>query len=335
MEQRNPSSLDEVAVPDSAGDPMPDGPYDMAEAPRHGSAVRPVSGKGRSLVASLAREIRICHGFIKYDYATGFIPPALFVVAVAHHHQLAPLAFLVTAIKGAALFFLYTYSFCLSNQLAGIAEDRLNKPDRLIPTRQVSAEQAWTRLVFVLVGYAALGLWLGVAWPVLLWQAALLLHNQGRWSWTWFGKNLIMGVGTLAQLAAAWALVAPITTVGWRWILTMSIIIFTLIPLQDLRDIHGDHAGGRRTFPLVFGVGFTRAYVAVGFAVLPLAVHTQLMRPAWPDARVIAADLVLCVWAWCIALRTVFLRTPRADHWTYTLWTLWYTATLASALVAL
>jgi 4-hydroxybenzoate polyprenyltransferase len=281
----------------------------------------------------VVRELRIAHGFMKYDYMTGFVPPAVFVVAVAVHQGLAPAQFAGVALEGLALFFLYTYTFCVSNQLSGIAEDRLNKPSRPLLTGMLTEREAWTRLVIALVVYAALGLWFHAFWFVLLWEVVLLLHNQGRWSRNWLGKNAIMGVGTLAQLGAAWAIVAPVTPLGWRWILTLSLVIFTLIPLQDLRDLAGDRAAGRRTFPLVFGTRFTRAYVFVGFLLLPLLVHAELMRGA--DGLKVVVEVALCVVAWAIAARTVLLRNARADHWTYTLWTWWYTATLASAIVVL
>jgi 4-hydroxybenzoate polyprenyltransferase len=279
--------------------------------------------------------MRIFHGFIKYDYATGFIPPSLFVLAIGLHYHLSATTLLLDVGKAVLIFAGYIYAFCLSNQLADISEDRINKPSRPLPTGLVTREQAWTRLVFVLVCYAALAQWFGVAWWVLLWQAALLLHNQGRFSWHWLGKNVIMGIGTLAQLAAAWCLVMPLTETGWRWVPTLSVVIFTLIPLQDLRDIAGDMAVGRRTFPIVFGKPFTRAYVAVGFCLLPLLIHIQLMAPREPDPYVIFADLTLGAWAVLIAARTIAFRTPRADHLTYTLWTLWYTTTLATAWFAL
>jgi 4-hydroxybenzoate polyprenyltransferase len=296
---------------------------------------RQSGGTWINTLTHLRREVHICHEFIKYDYTTGLVPPVLFVVAVAVHYHLSLAEFTVAAVKGLALFLGYIYSFCLSNQLAGITEDRINKPNRPIPTGLVTPDQAWSRLVFVLVIYATLGLWFQVAWWVLLWQAALILHNQGRWSWHWSGKNMIMGVGTLAQLSAAWGIVAPISSTGWRWILTLSAIIFSLIPLQDLRDIHGDLAGGRRTFPVVFGCRFTRAYLVVGFGLLPLVVHQLLIRPAATVPWAVVVDLVLCAWAWTIAARTICWRTPRADHWTYTLWTYWYTAILASGVIIL
>jgi 4-hydroxybenzoate polyprenyltransferase len=293
------------------------------------------TARSAGVLPTVYREIRICHEFIKYDYATGFIPPVLFVIMVADYYQLPMATFISVVAKGLLIFLGYIYAFCLSNQLAGVLEDRINKPSRPLPTALLTTDQAWSRLVFVLVGYASLGLWFGVAWWVLLWQGVLLLHNQGRWSTHWTGKNVIMGVGTLAQLAAAWSLVAPISGVGWQWILTMSIVIFTLIPLQDLRDIDGDRAEGRRTFPVAFGSRLTRGYVAVGFGVLPWVIHTQLMSTGRSSHWVTAVDLILGGWAWVIAWRVLYRRTPRADHWSYTLWTFWYCATLASLIIVL
>jgi len=280
-------------------------------------------------MSRIVRELRICREFTKYDLTTGLVPPVLFVLAAAVHYHLTAGACAVALGKGAVVFTLYIYAFCLSNQIAGVDEDQRNKPDRPLPLGLVPRDGAWSRLVVVLVGYTAVGLWWGIVEWVVLWQAILVLYNQGRWSRHWLAKNALIALGTFVQLGAAWTLVAPMSPLGWRWILIVSLAILVLIPVQDLRDMAGDRLAGRRTFPLAFGATFTRAYLSVGFIALPLATHALLIAPAGATATM--ADAVLAAIAWVVAFRVAACRSARADHLTYMLFTYWYMAILLSA----
>ncbi len=65
----------------------------------------------------------------------------------------------------------------------------------------------WVRWIVTMVLFNLVGWWFGVLEWVILWQICTLLHNFGGWSQHWFGKSLIMMLGTIAQLAQqAWQL---------------------------------------------------------------------------------------------------------------------------------
>ncbi|MFF0630627.1 hypothetical protein [Streptomyces sp. NPDC004296] len=61
----------------------------------------------------------------------------MFTIAVAWHYQLSPERFVLTVAGSVLHFWLYLYNFCLTNQLTGRLEDRVNKPFRPIQLGRV------------------------------------------------------------------------------------------------------------------------------------------------------------------------------------------------------
>ncbi|MEU2778268.1 hypothetical protein ABZ646_36670 [Streptomyces sp. NPDC007162] len=74
-----------------------------------------------------------------------------------------------------------------------------------------------------------------------------ILHNLAGGARRWLVKDLVIGFGALLMLAPASQMAAPLTADTWRWMLTLAVLIFLLIPFQDLRDLPGDTAAGRVT----------------------------------------------------------------------------------------
>lgn len=280
-------------------------------------------------------EGRITWGFLRYDVSSAIVPAILFTVAAWTHQGGSSRGLLGVLGRGALYFCLYLYTFCLANQLTGIEEDRLNKPDRPIVSGLVTQEGARVRWWLGMLAFTLAGGVLGVLRWALLWEAVVVAHNQGGVAKHWFAKNLCMAVGIVAQLAAAWSLVAPIPPVVWRWSLSLAAVIFFLVPLQDLRDLEGDRAMGRRTFPMVFGEAIARPALAIGFALLPIVVHVALLAPVGWTPRTAACELGLGLMSALISARILLLRSRRADHRTYLLFTFWYCLVLASAIVVL
>lgn len=286
----------------------------------------------RSMSVSL-NEMAVSWQFISGDVSAAVVPPLIFIIAAWHSQAASFSQLLWTLAQGSLLFFLYIYTFCVSNQLAGLAEDRLNKPHRPLVAGRVSVRGAQWRWLIAMALYALLGWWLGVLEWVILWQIVLVLHNFGTWAKHWFTKNFSMLLGTLAQLAAAWQLVAPITPDAWRWISMLSLMVFSLATLQDLRDIAGDRISNRRTLPIVWGEKPTRYLLTLGFSMLPLFLYRWLLLPAGDGLVVMLCGLVLAALCWLIAARIVLCRSQRADHETYLLFTYTYCAILSTAVI--
>ncbi len=284
---------------------------------------------------AIRAEIILQWKFNRYDISATLIPGVLFVLAAWHGSPPDWRALPSTLFWGSLYFWLYCSVFCISNQLAGEHEDQINKPDRPLPAGLVTRQGAWVRWFVVMGLYALVGWYLGVLVWTLLWQTALVLHNQGLWSRHYWTKNLVMVTGSVAQLAAAWEMVRPLTPVVWAWILVPALTLLSHVSLQDMRDIEGDRAIGRRTLPIVFGERWSRLFLAIAFGLLPLATHFVLMAPEGSRPDVLVLNVLLASLSLTIAGRVLWLRSPSADHVSYMLYTYWYCFVLAAAIVVL
>lgn len=168
---------------------------------------------------AIQSEIILLWRFNRYDLSSTLIPAILFLLAAWHSEQPDQHALPYKLAWGILYFWLYCSSFCISNQLAGESEDKVNKPDRPLPSGIVSRNGAWIRWLVVMVLFTTVGWYLKVLEWTLLWQISLILHNFGHWSNHYVTKNIVMTLGTIAQLAAAWQIVRPITPIAWQWIL--------------------------------------------------------------------------------------------------------------------
>lgn len=292
-----------------------------------------ISMAGARVKSSLLYEISVSWQFVARDLPGSIVPALFFMIASWRSHAGALSELLLGIISGAILFWLYAYTFCVSNQIAGVEEDRLNKPDRPLVTGLISYRGAQQRWLASMVLYAFCGWQFGVLEWVFLWQLVTILYNFGGWSTHWLTKNLSMALGSLAQLACAWQLIAPITPDSRRWVILLSFVVFAIIAVQDLRDIAGDRVGGRRTLPLVWGETLTRALLTVGFGALPVLLVNWMLQLEGYTLAVLICGTCLALLSWIIAARVSLYRTPQADHRTYTLFTLIYCAILASTII--
>ncbi|NWF80201.1 MAG: UbiA family prenyltransferase [Chloroflexi bacterium] len=284
---------------------------------------------------AIRAEVVLNWKFNRYDISATLIPGVLFVLAAWHSRSPDWTALPGHLLWGSLYFWLYASAFCISNQLGGVHEDRHNKPDRPLAAGLVTRRGAWMRWFVAMALFSLVGWHLGVLEWTLLWQVALVLHNLGSWSRHYATKNLVMTLGSVAQLAAAWQMVRPITPTVWAWILVPALTLLTHVSLQDMRDIAGDRLVGRRTFPIVFGEWPGRLFLALAFALLPVATHVVLLAPEGLRPDVLVLDLLLAAICLVIAGRVLWLRSPAADHVTYMLYTYWYCFVLAAAIVVL
>ncbi|MCC2280706.1 UbiA family prenyltransferase [Streptomyces sp. ET3-23] len=314
----------------------------MAGTPRNPAAVtapapdtvRHLARTARAALWHLGREPWLSWRFIRNDPWAGFYPGVVFTLAVGFHYRLPPGRFAVTAVASVVYFWLYLYTFCLTNQLAGMREDQINKPSRPLVEGDTSRQGAFLRTGVTFVAFPLAGWALGVWQWALIWQAMTLLHNLGG-SRRWVVKNAVIGFGVLPMLGPAWQMTAPLTADAWRWMLALAIPIFFLIPVQDLRDLHGDATTRRMTFPIAFGETFTRRFLCAGFALLPLVDHFLLIRASCARPLAWFAEAATAALCWTIAWRVARRRTPAYDHRTYRCFEYWYTAVLATAFIAL
>ena len=291
-------------------------------------------------IHSLLQEAHLIWQFIWRDVWATIIPGMLFLVAGWQTQPSSFSGFLACCGCGLLYFLLYIYTFNLANQIVGIEEDRINKPDRPLVTGTVSYEGAWVRLIVSMELYTLVGWWFGVLGWALLWQVCIILLNFCGWSKFWATKNLMMGVGGVALLAAAWHLGTPNTPIpqsAWIWIWVLHIILVPLVYVQDLRDMEGDRLIGRNTAPLAFGENTARVLLCLGFIVSPFVTHYGygLIVAAGNILNVVLWGFGIAAINWTMAVRVIFCRSPQADHRTYMMFVYWYCFSIASAIVVL
>lgn len=280
----------------------------------------------------LCYELLLSWLFIKSDISATLVPTFLFTIAAWRSTSDSLYDLVAALVSGLIYFWLYVLTFCLSNQLVGVDEDRINKPYRPLVVGLVSYRGALLRWFGLMLMFSAVGWWLDVLEWTLLWQIGSMLHNFAGWSRHWFGKHLLMGGGVVAGLIPAWEFAAPLTITATRWIVVLACVVMLLVAIQDLRDTAGDRAIGRRTFPIVFGDWTTRLTLGVGFALLPVAVSWALMAPAGLSWPMLMCNAALTALSLLISARVLLYRTCHADHYTYTLFTYWYCCAMASAI---
>ena len=101
--------------------------------------VRPFAAAAAELALSLAMSRR--------DLTAAFVPALLFAIAARFAAE-GPLVDDLVGLGGCAIYFwLFIYAFCLDNQIEGIDEDRLNKPDRVIPSGRLTLAAGTAALV--------------------------------------------------------------------------------------------------------------------------------------------------------------------------------------------
>lgn len=289
----------------------------------------------------LVHEARLFCRFTWRDQSAAVIPALLFMMAAvkASAPRQPFLALLLALARGLPYFALFLYSFCLSNQIAGVEEDRINKPDRPIPAGLVSLEGAQLRCRVLMVLYPVVAFLLGgiglMLWA-MAWQLLSVMHNLFGWSKHWISKNLlVMTFGTMAQLAQAWLLVGELTPLAWRWIFILSLVVGLSISIQDFRDVAGDRIRGRRTMPIAVGELPSRRAMSALCVLLPFVTSLLLRGAAGLAPMALLSSLSATGISLCVAVRLLRFRLPQADHKTYMLWTYWYCVEVASALFVL
>ncbi|TFK56346.1 hypothetical protein OE88DRAFT_5141 [Heliocybe sulcata] len=195
----------------------------------------------------IIREFDVFFAFSWRDWSTTLIPGSILAIAAVRSTNLP----LPTTIFNYARLVIwlthFVYLITLSNQVTGVEEDRVNKPDRPIPSGKVTLDGAKVRLAVVAMAFAMMG----VTFPDILEETICWVVTVGFLSLTsagkhWVGKNLVgMTTGTWALLRASWKIMAPIAPTNERHILAIALWAGTFAQVQDIRDTKGDAAVGR------------------------------------------------------------------------------------------
>lgn len=308
-----------------------------------------------SIPGQLVVVAQLAWDFTESNMFTFVVPNTLFGMAsslagpvLVDLHQPLPLSLaqrLVTLVSRLPLVFLFNFvnllNFDLSNQRhpESVAEDRMNKPWRPLPTKKVTPEQTRRALLITvplaLIINLALGAWSeGLFIEVLIWY-----YNDLRGSDELFRDAIIAlayGLFNQGSLRVAACPQSSVNRQGHIWTAMISGVILTTMHIQDLKDQKGDRQRGRKTVPLFIGDMAARRALSV---LVPLwsfacpgfwlwgSLGGNSDRTGLPIFSLIFCSLpVILGWivAWCVLQK----RTPQDDSRTWKLWCLWHSVGL-------
>ncbi|KAG8166799.1 hypothetical protein KVR01_002488 [Diaporthe batatas] len=163
--------------------------------------------------------------------------------------------------------------FDLANQRSpgSVAEDRINKPWRPIPTGKISPQQTRRTMLVIVPLSMCLNYHLGV------WVQGSLIHLI-TWLYNDLGggdevilREVLIAVGYAMFNSGSLKISAcgrkerercQMNSQGLAWTGIISAVIFTTMQIQDLKDQRGDQLRGRKTVVLFLGQEFSRSYCA-------------------------------------------------------------------------
>ncbi|HUU28008.1 MAG TPA: UbiA family prenyltransferase [archaeon] len=165
------------------------------------------------------------------------------------------------------------------NQITDLENDRINKPERMLPSGRITLRAAmiFASLLYAASLYAAWMVspggrhecfWIVVAAAVLTYVYSAKPFRTKRHP---FGANLTIAVprGCLLKVAG-WSCVAPIARDIEPWYIGSIFFLFLLgsASTKDYSDMEGDRAAGCTTLPIRYGVKKS-AWIIAPFFVVP------------------------------------------------------------------
>ncbi|KAF7324381.1 UbiA prenyltransferase [Mycena venus] len=263
---------------------------------------------------AVVHELRVFWDFTWRDWSMSVVPGAIYTIAAVRSLDSASSELVVTSLTRSFIYFLlFIYSFDIANQINGIAEDRINKPDRPLSSGRVTLRGAyirWYATTFVHLAVSA-------AWGVLPWTA-LWVYNTVYTSFYGGDKHWVLS----AYCRRRGGLAAPITAREWRWALLLSVMFGIVASVQDMRDVKGDKVAGRRTLPIVLGDNFR--WVMASIICFAPAVCWQFNFLRYTHWLVGYCGALLTLAMFYMAYRVVRGGSKTYDHKTYMILTYIY-----------
>ncbi|CAI6336780.1 unnamed protein product [Periconia digitata] len=227
----------------------------------------------------------------------------------------------------AAMFWVWLHLLVLdlSNQRRpdSVAEDKLNKPWRPIPSGRLQPHHARQLLIFsipflyVLSSQALGGEPETVALFVLNW-----IYNDLDAAEHMILRNILNALGITFIGAGATAVltgesVGSENVRGREWLFACAGVLATTIQAQDLYDQEGDGKRGRKTMPLVLG-DVTARFVTAG----PVLIWSVLVPGYWRITGLMGW-LTTLLPGLVLAGRMLKYRNIESDRKTFKLWACW------------
>ncbi len=213
----------------------------------------------------------------------------------------------LTIVLGSACAALLNAASNVINQIYDLEIDRINKPDRMLPSGRISMKSAWA-YTWVLYAIAVLPVWFVVIYPAHTFHERLLFPDaalpvSGVWGWiatlvTWHAVFVIYALGMFFTFVysapglgrtkrhaiwanvtiaiprgmllkvAGWGMVGPVLAAEpWYIGLIFALFLVGAASTKDFSDMEGDRAQGCYTLPVRFGVRRAAFMIAPSFVV--------------------------------------------------------------------
>ncbi|KAJ7140640.1 UbiA prenyltransferase family-domain-containing protein [Mycena epipterygia] len=266
-----------------------------------------------AIIARISRELDLFFAFSWRDWSATIIAGSIWGIGAVLSGPVSAPALLYRFPRLVVWLSLYMYSFNLCNQLIGVDEDRLNKPDRPIPSGKVTPAGARRRAIVVVVAFLAIGM----ISPRVIVETICWVITTSWVCWTsaghhWLGKNgVVISIGAWALLSGAWKCLASYTPETQRYILALALWASIMTNIQDIRDVAGDRAIGRKTMPIVYGDIVARRLIT--FLGIPLG-----LLMLWLGSVLATAPATITLVHILLGYRVMNASEgPRYDHKTY------------------
>uniref|UniRef100_A0A0W0EY46 Uncharacterized protein n=1 Tax=Moniliophthora roreri TaxID=221103 RepID=A0A0W0EY46_MONRR len=156
---------------------------------------------------------------------------------------------------------LHLLAFDIKNQLIGIEEDRLCKPDRPFPSGRISPEKGQALYITVVAASFCLSFFQGLTVVSTAYFCATTLYNEYGLS-----RNLVLKspTGAVGYMCYCWGTTyimghnQPLDTTAISAIICSGLVFSFTGHAQDFRDRSGDALMGRKTVPLALSPGAAR-----------------------------------------------------------------------------
>jgi len=172
------------------------------------------------------------------------------------------------------------------NQIADVETDRVNRPDRPLPSGRMSMRQAWAATLVLLAAALALAAFCGLGYlacvlltvPVTAAYSFPPLRTKRLPFWA---NATIATPRGLLLVVAGWAVGGGLARPE-AWILGALawVYVFGASTTKDFADAEGDRATGCVTLPILFGPRRAARFVAP-FLVVPYLLYPAVAAAGW------------------------------------------------------
>ena len=178
------------------------------------------------------------------DWAASIIPGLLFSIRAARESGLPTIILLPRYIIFVVWITSFIYCFNLNNQIFDVAGDKIDKPDRPIPSGKITLRGAKLRSVFTTAIFFLPSIFCPQILPeTIVWLLTIAFANLTTTGNHWFGKNTIaMATGAWSLFSGSWKIIMPATAQSTRYVYALTMWVGLSSHIQDLRDVKGEIA---------------------------------------------------------------------------------------------